>query len=93
MDNGFHNRHDWFTIALAMAVWSAHFTVLWAASIIFPDEPIARWLALVFTIVAFVALAWLWNRAGRPSLFTVSGLGLAIAAGGTAFDATPALLM
>lgn len=92
MENRFHNHHDWFTLALAFVVWSAHFTVLWAASIIFPGEPAARWLALVFTIAAAGALVWLYLRAGRPSVLSVAGLGLAIAAAGTAFDAMPALV-
>lgn len=93
MDQGFSNRHDWWTLTAAMAVWAAHFTFLWAASIIFPGQPAARWLALAFTIPAFAALIWLYLRAGRPSIFSTAGLGLAIATAGTLFDAVPPLIM
>ncbi len=92
MDRGFTNRHDFWTLAAAMVVWTAHFTVLWAASIIFPGHAAARWIALVFTLAAIGALAWLWLRAGRPGLTSTPGLGLAIATAGTLFDAVPPLV-
>ena len=92
MDQGFRNRHDWWTLAAAMAVWAAHFTLLWGASIIFPGHPAARWLALAFTIVAFGSLAWLYLRANRPPMSSVPGLGLALAAAGTLFDSVPPLI-
>jgi hypothetical protein len=92
MDHGFYNRHDWWTLAAAMAVWTAHFTLLWSASIIFPGHSAARWLAGAFTIAAFVALAWLYLRAKRPSIASVPGLGLALAAAGTLFDSVPPLI-
>lgn len=92
MVQDFRNRQDLWTPVAALAVWAAHFTLLWAASIIFPDQPAARWLALALTVAAAGALAWLYMRAGRPSLFSVPGLGLAIAAGGTLLDAVPPLI-
>jgi hypothetical protein len=75
-----------------MAVWAAHFTLLWGASIVFPGQPAVRWLALAFTIVAFGALVWLYLRAKRPSIFSVPRLGIAIAATGTLFNTVPALI-
>lgn len=92
MNHDFHNRQDWKTLTLAMVVWAAHFTALWAASSIFPGQPAARWIALAFTLVAAAGLFWLWRRAGRPSVSSVAGLGLAIAALGVAYDFVPAVV-
>ena len=92
MDEGFYNKHDFWTLAAAMSVWAAHFTLLWVASVVFPGDPAARWLALVFTVAAGGALAWLYIRAGRPSVFSVPGLGVAIATVGTLYDMVPALI-
>jgi len=92
MENGFYNQHDFRTLAMALAVWTAQFTILWIASIVFPAQPLARWAALPFTLLAAGALAWLYLRAGRPALLTTPGLGLAIAAAGTLFNALPSLL-
>lgn len=92
MDEEFRNRTDWATLVIAMIIFSAHFTVLWATSIVFPGQPPARWLALVFTLAAFGALWWLWRRAARPSIVSVPGLGIALAFVGVAYDALPALI-
>lgn len=92
MEKGFRNRSDWWTLIAALMVWTAHFGAVWGASIIFPGQAIARWLALVFTIAAGAALAGLWLRAGKPGITSVGGISLAIAAGATAFDAMPALV-
>ena len=32
----FDNEQDWFTVTAAMAVWAAHFMLLWSASVVFP---------------------------------------------------------
>lgn len=92
MGEDFHNRHDWFTLGAAMLVWFLHFNLLWAASSTFPDEPAARWIALALTIVAALALAWLWQRAGRPGIASAAGLGLAIASVGVGYDFVPAII-
>jgi len=92
MDQGFYNRHDWWTLTAALAVWLAHFTLLWIASSIFPAQTVARWLAMALTLAASGALGWLWLRAGRPPVFRVPGLGLAIATVGTVFNAMPPLI-
>jgi len=92
MERGFSNRHDWRTLAAAMAVWTAQFTILWVASIVFPGQALARWIALPCTLLAAGTLAWLYLRARRPALLTTPGLGLAIAAAGTLFNALPPLV-
>ena len=89
---GFTNKQDWFTATAALAVWAAHFMLLWAASVIFPGQLAARWIAAVLTLVAGVALGWLWVRARRPSLLSVAGLGLGLGAAGVAFGFVPALI-
>jgi hypothetical protein len=88
----FSNEHDWFTVTAAMAVWAAHFMLLWTASVVFPSQAAGRWIALALTLLAGAALAWLWLRASRPPLRSAAGLGLAIAAAGVAFDFAPAVL-
>lgn len=93
MDQGFHNKQDWRTVALALSIWAAHFTAVWAASIIFPGQPLAYWLSISFSLAAFAALFLAWSHAGRPGLFSAAGLTLAIAVLGTIFDAMPALIV
>lgn len=92
MTEGFSNRHDWFTVTAAMAVWAAHFMLLWSASVVFPGHAAGHWVAAALTLVAAAALAWLWRRASRPPIRSAAGLGLAIAAAGVAFDFAPAVL-
>ena len=92
MSGDFTNRIDWLTPTIAFSVWAAHFTILWAASIIFPDQPAARWIALAVTFVSFGALFWLWRWASRPGLFTIPGFGIALAAIGMIYDGLPALI-
>lgn len=88
----YRNRIDWLTPTLALAVWAAHFSLLWAASSAFPDQPTARWIAAGLTLIAGLALAWLWHRSADRSLRSVPGLGIAIAAAGIGFDFLPALV-
>jgi hypothetical protein len=92
VEKGFTNQRDWTTLSLAMTVWLAHFTLLWLASVVFPTHPAARWIAVVFTLVAAGALVLLWRRSDAGSVFTVPGLGIAIASAGTAYGLLPALL-
>jgi len=92
MEKGFTNRKDWTTLTLAMSVWIAHFTLLWIASVALPAHPAARWIAIGLTVLAALALLFLWRRSGRPSVATVPGLGVAVASVGVAFDMLPALL-
>lgn len=92
MDRGFHNRHDWRTMTVALAVWAAHFSLLWAASVVFPGAPAARWIALAVTLAAAAALVWLARRGGVASPVSAAGLGIGIAAAGVAFGSLPALM-
>jgi len=91
-ERGFTNRLDVFTLAAAMVVWSAHFMLLWIASIALPAHPAARWIGGVLTLAAFAALWFLWRRAGRPAIVTLPGLGIALATVGTFYGVLPALL-
>lgn len=88
----FDNEQDWFTVTAAMAVWAAHFMLLWSASVVFPGQLAARWIALALTAAAAGALAWLWYRARRAPRTSAAALALGIAAAGVAFGVAPALL-
>ncbi len=92
MAEDFRERIDYQTPALALAVWAMHFSLLWGASSIFPGQPAARWIALVLTIVAAGALFYLWRREKVRSVFSVPGLGIAIAAVSVGYGAMPALV-
>ena len=92
VEKDFTNRRDWLTLTLAMTVWLAHFSLLWVASIALPTHPAARWIAVALTFVAAAALPYLWRRSGTSSIFTVPGLGVAVASAGVAYDMLPALL-
>ena len=85
-------KHDWLTPMLAFSIWAAHFTLLWSASIVFPGQPAARWIALVLTVLAFAGLWLVRRRRNVPSFRTVEGLGIAIATVAVAFTAMPGLL-
>ncbi|GGC02281.1 hypothetical protein GCM10011494_21040 [Novosphingobium endophyticum] len=92
MGNDFHNRTDWVALVLAMFVWAGHFTLVWAASSAFPDQPEARWIAMALSLAAVLLLAALWRWRRTKTLCSVSGLGIALAAGGVAYDTLPPLL-
>jgi hypothetical protein len=87
----FRNHTDLLTPTLALAIWAAHFSLLWAASSVFPDLPLARWIAVCVTLLAAAGLGWLWKRGGVRSVKSIPGLGIAIAAAGVTFDLLPAL--
>jgi len=86
------NKTDWLTPFLALILWTAHFMILWGASIIFPGHALARWIALAVTLAALGALVWLWRASKVRSVFSVPGLGIAVAGAGVVFDALPALI-
>lgn len=89
--NEHRNSVDFLTPTLALIIWAAHFSLLWAASSIFPGQAAARWLALLLTIAAAAALVWLWRWGQVQSLASVPGLGIGLAAVGVAFDMLPAV--
>lgn len=88
----FSNSTPWFPLTAGLAVWAAHFMLLWAVSSFFPGDPIARWIALGLTVLAAAAIALIWRRARPISPMSVSALGLGIAGAGIAFSAAPALI-
>lgn len=92
MSTRFSNEQDWFTAIAALVVWAAHFSLLWAASSVFPGQPAARWIALVLTIAAAAALVWLWRRARMQTWLSVPGLAIGLAAVATTFTAAAALV-
>lgn len=92
MPERFSNEQDWFTAIAALVVWTAHFSLLWGASSVFPGQPAARWIALVLTVAAAVALLWLWRRAKMRTWFSVPGLAIGLAAAASAFTAAAALV-
>ena len=53
----FSNGQDWFTAIAAMAVWAAHFMLLWTAASVFPGQPAGRWTAVALTLLAAVIAA------------------------------------
>ena len=88
----YHNAIDWLTPTLALSVWAAHFSLLWAASSAFPDEPAARWIAATLTVPALAAMVWLWRRAEPISVTSIPGLGIAISAVGIVYSLLPAVV-
>lgn len=90
--NEFRNDIDWLTPVLALALWAAHFSLLWAASSIFPDQAAARWIAIALTVAALGILWWIWKRAGRVAATSIPGLGIALAGAGIAFGVAPAII-
>ena len=88
----YRNDIDWLTPALALSVWAAHFSLLWAASSALPDQPAARWIAVGLTVPALGAMWWLWQRGAVRSLVSIPALGIAIAATGIVFSVMPAIV-
>lgn len=82
-------NQTWRTVLLAFAIWAAHFLVVYAASLIFPGQIAALWIALATSIAALAALAWLWWRA--RALTTLDMLAIGLAALFVVYDTLPAL--
>jgi O-antigen ligase len=82
-------NRTWRTVLLAFVIWAAHFVAVYAAGLIFPDQPIVLWIALAACLAALGALALLWLRGIRTTLGT-----LAIVLSGlfVIYDTLPALL-
>ncbi|GMM92263.1 hypothetical protein [Qipengyuania sp. MTN3-11] len=88
----YRNDMDWLTPTLALCVWAAHFSLLWAASSAFPDRPAARWIAAILTLPALGAMSWLWRRGSVSSPVSIPGLGIVISATGIVFSLLPAII-
>lgn len=92
MSGPFSETTDWRGPVWALAIWAAHFSVLWTASSVFPGSPAARWIALAATLAACGALAFLWRErrtGGRGSILLAS---IALSALAILFGAAPALI-
>lgn len=79
------------TLVWAFAVWAAHFTLSYAAVLVFPDQPIARIVAIAATMLALGILAWMARKLPhpRPNLAIAA---LVLSAAGIAFGTFPAII-
>lgn len=89
----------WTPILGALLIWSIHFTVIYGAALIWPDQPIANVISIAATIPALAALAWLYFRMRRTEVtseFTEFSKKIGLwsiwfAVAGVLFDMVPAL--
>lgn len=78
-------------LVFAFVVWAAHFSLSYAAVLIFPGQDIARIAALLAGIAAAAALVWRGGKLTRPrSPLALGALGLALA--GVTFGTFPAIV-
>lgn len=91
MDERFSEPVDWMAVTLAFAIWAAHFSFLWGASIALPGDPEARWIALAATVAGVGALAWLWRTRAQRGPQAIPRLSYALAGIAMMFGALPAL--
>ena len=90
----------WVPITGAFSIWFAHFLLIYAAALIWPDQALAKVAAAVATLLALglLALLFRWLRSvhagGAQTAFARRfGMGsLFIATAATVFDAVPALI-
>lgn len=83
---------NWFTAFWALVVWAAHFSAAWTWSIVFPGQPLARWLGVLTTFAALAALAWLGARARAAQGGTLAWLGIGIAGVAVVWQTLPAVV-
>lgn len=79
------------TLGGAFAVWAAHFTLSYAAVLVFPDQPIARIVAIAAAMLALGILMWLKRKLPQP-LPNLAIAALALSAAGIAFGTFPAII-
>lgn len=84
-----------------LAVWAAHFFVLYGIASVLPGRPEASWLVLTATVPAILADAWIgWRAAAwmRPtdqlhgSIGQIGAVGAALSLVAVIWQALPALL-
>ncbi|MCX7282480.1 MAG: hypothetical protein NTX28_00235 [Novosphingobium sp.] len=92
MRDDFSDPVDWKGAALCFVLWLAHFTVLWGASSVFPGSAIARWIALLATVVVLAAIVALWRGAAQRQPGKVTHLAMALAVAAVLFGAMPAAI-
>jgi len=79
------------TLVAAFAIWAAHFAISYGAVLIFPGQPLARWIAIAAMIGAGGAVITWGRRLDKPrSPLALGALGLALA--GIVFGTFPALV-
>lgn len=79
------------TLLIAFVIWSAHFTVSYAGVLIFPDDDIARIIAIVAGLIAIAVLLVQVRTLPAPrSSLALGALGLAGA--GIVFGTIPAIV-
>ena len=84
-------RSEYRTLVAAFAIWAAHFIISYGAVLIFPEQPIARWIAVAAMMAATGALIGWARRLDKPrSPFALGALGLALA--GIVFGTFPAFV-
>lgn len=92
MQHDFTNRLDLLTPFLALSVWAAHFMTLWGVSSVFPEQALARWIAVALTIAALATLYGIARRRPVKTMISIPGLGLALSGVATVFTALPAVI-
>ena len=84
-------RGEYRTLIAAFAIWAVHFTICYGAVLVFPEQPIARWIAIAAMIAAAGTLIGWGLRLGKPrSPFALGALGLAMS--GVVFGTFPAFV-
>jgi hypothetical protein len=92
----------WAIVLGGLAVWAAHFFLLYAIASVLPGRPEARPLVLAATVPAIAANTLiLWKALGRPRgrdpldnwIARLGALGAALSLIAVAWQAVPALLL
>ena len=84
-------RDEYRTLVAAFAIWAAHFMISYGAVLIFPEQQIARWIAIATMIAATGAvIGWGWRLDKPRSPLALGALGLALA--GIVFGTFPAFV-
>lgn len=92
MTDPYAEQTDWAGAAWALTIWAVHFTLLWSASSVWPDQAAARWAALIVTVLAAAALFVLWRRRVRSLRPSVPALGIGMAAAAILFGTLPPII-
>lgn len=65
------------TFLFAFVIWAAHFMVAYGAALVFPGQPLARWIAILALLAALAALFTWMRRLGKPRPYlALAALGL-----------------
>jgi hypothetical protein len=65
----------------AFALWTAHFMVAYGAALIFPEQVMARWIAIATLVAAVVALVWRFKKIAEPRpRLAIAAIGISLIA-------------